>query len=84
MEVQDFRKHHDKTLFYGDKEASGRVIVGLFMIKIMMVLEEKYPNIQLVVDHEIRVLEANTFACDDAILASALASSTSIVCVYVI
>ena len=50
------QKQYDQTLDLGDKEASGRVLLGLFMNIVTERLSVKYPNNRLYIDHEYRVL----------------------------
>ena len=63
MDVQDFQEEYAGTLFLGDKEASGRVLLGRFMTKVRMVVAAAYPK---AVDHEYRVLKEKTYACEEA------------------
>lgn len=58
-----------EELDIGDKEASGRVLLGMFMNIIRKVPSDKYPSISLRVDHEYRVLDCKKFAVDEAIVA---------------
>ena len=63
-----FKKEYNSTLDLGDKEASGRVILGLFMRTVKEALELKY-DVRLFVDHEYRLLSKKTYACDEAVTA---------------
>ena len=63
------QKQYDQTLDLGDKEASGRVLLGLFMNIVTERLSVKYPNNRLYIDHEYRVLEGKKFCTDEAIVA---------------
>ncbi len=42
---------YEFTLDIGDKEASGRFLLGMFMNTIRKILSDKYPSICLRVDH---------------------------------
>lgn len=63
------KKQFDQTIYIGDKEASGRVLLGLFMNILMDLLSLKYPNISLYIDHEYKVLEGRKFYTDEAVVA---------------
>ena len=70
VDVQDFQEEYAGTMFLGDKEASGRVILGRFMTKVRMVIAAKA---DVRVDHEYRVLKDNAYACEEAVVSSLLA-----------
>ena len=65
--TESFRYHYEKTLYLGDKEASGRVLLGLFMIEVCHALKQMHPEKEFWLDHECLVLPKKTFACDEAI-----------------
>ena len=62
--VKFFKTHY---VYIGDKEASGRVIVGLFMEILREALDKKHPGREFMVDHEFKVLPTKRFAIDEAI-----------------
>ena len=64
--VKFFKTHY---VYIGDKEASGRVIVGLFMEILREALDKKHPGREFMVDHEFKVLPTKMFAIDEAIKA---------------
>ena len=70
MDVQDFQEEYAGTMFLGDKEASGRVILGRFMTKVRMVVAAAYPKADIRVDHEYRVLKERTYAGEEAVVSS--------------
>ena len=70
VDVQDFQEEFAGTKFLGNKEASGRVILGRFMTKVRIVVAAAYPKAEIIVDHEYRVLKENTYACDEAVSAA--------------
>ena len=59
------QEQYDQTIYLGDKEASGRVVLGLFMSMVTKLLRSKYPNQLFYVDHEYKVLK---FCADEAIV----------------
>ena len=67
VEVEDLRELYDSTLYIGEKEASGRVVLGMFMNKVQKVLAKKYHKACINNDHEFRVLGNKTYACDEAV-----------------
>ena len=51
------QEQYDQTIYLGDKEASGRVVLGLFMSMVTKLLRSKYPTQLFYVDHEYKVLK---------------------------
>ena len=51
-----FRAYYENTLYLGDKEASARGILGLFMEVVRDALQKRHPNQKFYVDHELKVL----------------------------
>ena len=43
------------------------MVLGMFMNKVKKVLAKKYPKACIKIDHEFRVLENKTYACDEAV-----------------
>ena len=70
--VEDITKmvavHWNHTLYVGQKEASGRVILGLFMEGVREALHNIYPNKVLKVDHEFKILPGKQFATYEAVV----------------
>lgn len=57
------------TFDFGEKEASGRPIVGLFMNNVVHLLRKKYPGLLFKTDPEFCLLPGKTFAADDCAMA---------------
>ena len=62
-----FQQRYAKTLYLGNKEASGTGIVDLFMFYVLDTMEIKYPDATLKVDHQYRILENKLYAADETI-----------------
>ena len=60
-----FKACYENTLHLGDKEASGRVILGIFMELVRETLQERHPKQKFDVDLELKVLR---FSSDAAII----------------
>ena len=67
--VDVVQEEFDSTLDVGDKEASGRVLLGLFMNVVRKALKLKYPKHTLCVDYEYRVLTDKQYAVDTTVVA---------------
>ena len=52
-----FKAHYDCTLYLGDKEASARGILSLFMQGVRDALQERHPNQKFFVDHEFKIFQ---------------------------
>ena len=50
-----FKAHYDCTLYLGDKEASARGILSLFMQGVRDALQERHPNQKFFIDHEFKI-----------------------------
>lgn len=59
---------YSNTIDIGTKEASGRPLLALFMDTLRNALQLKYSHVQLLVDHEYKILEAKRYACDVAVI----------------
>lgn len=64
-----FKAERQNTVDFGQKEASGNVLRGIFMSIVRKALLLKYPDDNFLVDHEYKVLPDKKFALDEAILA---------------
>ena len=51
-----FRAYYEYTLYLGNKEASARGILALFMDLVRDALQKRHPNQKFYVDHELQVL----------------------------
>ena len=79
-----YKKKNSNTLYIGDKEASGRVLLGLFLTVVTSWLGLVYPSKRFMVDHEYKILEERKFATDEAIAAIAeVSGNTEIDVVFV-
>ena len=66
---EHFKDLYDSTLYLGSKEASGRVLLGLFLDTVRKAMQLKH-DVRPYVDHEYRILETKTYACDVAVIAA--------------
>ena len=57
-----FRAYYEYTLYLGDKEASARGILVLFMELVRDALQKRHPNQTFYVDHELKVLRFSSDA----------------------
>ena len=64
--------HYEHTLFIGDKEASGRVILGLFIEAVREALHKRHPNRVFKLDHAFKVLPRKGFATGEAMVVAVI------------
>ena len=62
---ETFRAYYQYTLYLGDKEASARGILGLFMELVRGTLQKRHPKQNFYIDHELKVLR---FSSDAALI----------------
>ena len=67
--TKSFKFHYDNTLYLGEKEASGRVLLGLFMKAVCHALKQIHPEKVFWLDHECMILPSKKFTNDEAIQA---------------
>lgn len=66
---ESYQEERSSTLDICDKEASGRVLLGLFMTFVRKFLSYKHPEKTFKIDHEYRIFPDRKFAADEAVTA---------------